>query len=143
MSRSLIVLIGLASLGRAGELSIHIGNPVAAQSALAKRASLVFRTTGCEDLSKLQVSGKAEGLVTGQRRTLPLAKIAPMPTAGVYAVYPEWTAEGAWLVSLTAHCGGASAYALVPVGPKGFSRETSKFLKRPATESEIETMLSH
>jgi hypothetical protein len=64
-----------------------------------------------------------------------------MPAPGVYAVYPEWSGEGAWLVSLTARCGAASAYALVPVGPQGFSRESSRFLNRSPTEPEIEAIL--
>ena len=143
MSRNLVAgLILCCGLPAAGEeLSIVIGSPVAAQSSLAKRAVLAFRTKGCADVGKLEVEGKAEGLVNGQRRTIPLTKIAAMPTAGVYAVYPEWTAEGTWLVSLSARCAGATAFALVPVGPKGFSREASKFPTRPPSESEIDAVL--
>ena len=35
----------------------------------------------------------------------------------------------------------ASAGAIVPIGPKGFIRESSKFFPRPATDAEIETSL--
>jgi hypothetical protein len=141
VARSLFALLILAGLAGAEEFSIVIGSPVAARSSLAKHAFMAIRTKGCDDLSKLTVAGKAEGLVNGARRSMPLTKIAPMSAPGVYAVYPEWTGEGAWLLSLTAHCGVASAYALVPVGPQGFSRESSKFLTRPPAEPEIEAIL--
>lgn len=141
MSRSLFALLILAASAMAEGLSIEIGNPVAAQNPAAKRAVMAIRTKGCQDLSQLTVKGKAEGLVNGERRSVTLAKIAAMPAAGVFALYPEWTAEGVWLVSLTARCSGASAFALVPVGPQGFSRESSRFLNRAPAEAEIESIL--
>ena len=36
----------------------------------------------------------------------------------------------------------AGAGAVVPMGPKGFIRESAKFFPRPATDSEIETSLT-
>jgi hypothetical protein len=44
-------------------------------------------------------------------------------------------------VNLKGTCGGASAGAIIPVGPRGFVRESSKFFSRPATEAEIESSL--
>ena len=44
-------------------------------------------------------------------------------------------------VNLKGTCADASAGAIVPIGPKGFVRESSKFFPRPATNAEIETSL--
>jgi hypothetical protein len=64
-----------------------------------------------------------------------------MSRPGVYAVYQNWPAEGDWVVLLEGTCANASAGAIVPIGPRGFIRESSKFFKRPATKPEIETAL--
>ena len=79
-------------------------------------------------------------LVKGERRSVPLT-FATMSKPGVYAVYQNWPAEGHWVVNLKGTCAGATAGAIVPVGPKGFIRESSKFFPRPATDAEIETSL--
>jgi hypothetical protein len=44
-------------------------------------------------------------------------------------------------VNLRGACAGETAGALVPIGPKGFIRESSKFFPRPATGAEIEAAL--
>jgi hypothetical protein len=78
--------------------------------------------------------------VQGARRSLAL-KFAAMPQAGVYAVYQNWSAEGEWVVNLKGTCSNARAGAIVPIGPRGFIRESSKFFPRPATDAEIEMSL--
>jgi hypothetical protein len=44
-------------------------------------------------------------------------------------------------VILKGSCGGAAAGAIVPIGPNGFVRESSKFFPHPATDKEIDTAL--
>ncbi len=68
-------------------------------------------------------------------------KVMAMSKPGVYAVYQNWPPEGDWVVNLKGTCAGANAGAIVPIGPKGFLRESSKFFTRPATDAEIETSL--
>ena len=87
-----------------------------------------------------QIGGTAEGLVKGARRSMPLNIIA-MSKPGVYAVYQSWPAEGDWVVTLKGTCATATAGAIVPIGPKGFLRESSKFLTRPATRPEVDAAL--
>jgi hypothetical protein len=128
------------ALAFAQGFTFSIGSPVAAQDFVAKTAAFAFRTEGCSDPSKAQISGTAEGLVKGERRSVAL-KIASMSRPGVYAVYQNWPAEGEWIVNLKGTCAGANAGAIVPIGPKGFLRESSKFYPRPATDAEIETSL--
>ncbi len=100
----------------------------------------MFRTEGCADPAKSQISGTAEGIVKGARRSVPL-RVAPMSRPGVYAVYQNWPVEGGWLVNLKGTCAGANAGAIIPIGPRGFIRESSKFFPRPATDAEIEKSL--
>ena len=129
-----------ATLMLAEGFGFSIGSPVAAQDFQSKTAAFVFRTEGCADSAKAQISGTAEGLVKGARRSMAL-KVGPLSTPGVYAVYQNWPAEGEWVVNLKGICADASAGALVPIGPKGFVRESSKFFPRPATNAEIEASL--
>ncbi|MBV9083060.1 MAG: hypothetical protein JOZ62_10315 [Acidobacteriaceae bacterium] len=141
MFRLVIVICAAAVLALAEAFTFSIGSPVAAQDFRAKMASFVFRTEGCADAAKLDVSGSAEGLVKGSRQSLPL-KLARMSSRpGVFAVYRNWSPEGDWVVSLKGTCAGASAGLVVAVGPKGFIRESAKFFPRPATDGEIENAL--
>src|SRR2546425_6914298 len=117
-----------------------IGSPMASQDFQTKSAAFVFRTEGCAEPAKSQIAGTAEGLVKGARRSVAL-KVMAASKPGVYAVYQSWPAEGEWVVNLTGTCASASAGALVPVGPKGFIRESSKFFPRPATGEEIDMSL--
>ena len=117
-----------------------IGSPVASQDFQAKGASFVFRTEGCAEPAKPQISATAEGLVKGARRSVAL-KVMPTSKPGVYAVFQNWPAEGGWVVNLKGTCADSSAGALVPIGPKGFIREYSKFFPRPATDAEIDASL--
>jgi hypothetical protein len=117
-----------------------IGSPVASQEFQMKSAAFVFRTEGCVEPAKAQIGGTAEGLVKGTRRSVVL-KVVAGARPGVYAVYQNWAAEGDWVVNLKGTCANASAGAVVPIGPKGFIRESSKFFPRPATDAEVETSL--
>jgi hypothetical protein len=120
--------------------TFNIGGPVASQEFQMKTAAFVFRTQGCSDPAKAQISGTAEGLVKGARRSVVL-KVAAASKPGVYAVFQNWPAEGDWVVNLKGTCADASAGAVIPIGPKGFIRESSKFFPRPATDAEIESSL--
>jgi len=140
MLRFGLIVCAVAVLAGAQGFTFDIASPVAAQDFRAKVATFVFRTDGCPDPAKAQIGGTAEGLVKGERRSIAL-KIASMSKPGVYAVYQNWPAEGAWVVNIKGTCAGASAGAVVPIGPNGFIRESAKFYPRAATDAEIETSL--
>jgi len=135
-----MVACAIAAGALAEGFTFTIGNPVASQNFRMKAAAFVFRTDGCADPAKSQISGTAEGLVKGTRRSVVL-KVVPASKPGVYAVYQTWPAEGDWVVSLRGVCASESAGAVVPIGPKGFVRESAKFFPRPATNAEIEKSL--
>jgi len=142
MIRFAPAVLAVAAVALADGFRFEIGNPVAAQDFVAKTAAFAFRTEGCADPAKAQVSATAEGLVRGERRSAE-AKIATMRRPGVYAVYQtgEWGNEGRWVVVLKGVCGKETAGAIVPMGRRDFVRESAKFFPRAATAAEIEASL--
>jgi hypothetical protein len=135
-----IAACALGMAAAADGFTFTIGSPVAAQDYQAKGAAFVFRTEGCAEPAASHIGGTAEGLVSGGRRSVPL-KVIAMSRPGVYAVPQNWPGEGDWVVILNGTCAAASAGAIVPIGPRGFIRESSKFFRRPPTNPEIETAL--
>jgi hypothetical protein len=140
MYRLGVTACAMAALAFAQQFTFSIGSPVAAQDFRAKAAAFVFRTQGCADPAKSQIRATAEGLVNGARRSVAL-KVETMSKPGVYALYQTWPAEGHWVVNLRGSCHDANAGAIIPIGPKGFLRESAKFFPRAATNVEIETSL--
>ena len=130
---------GAGSLG-AEDFSIQVASPVAAQSYRMKSSAFVFRTLGCEAPAKPEVAATAEGLVLGQRRSVAL-KVQEAQTPGVFGIFRQWPDEGVWIVNLSGRCGPKSATVLVATDGTSLIRESSVFLPRPATESDIEAAL--
>jgi hypothetical protein len=129
-----------AATAMAEGFTFAVASPVASQEFRFKTAAFVFRTEGCAEPEKAEVSATAEGLVNGMRRTMEL-KVVPGSKPGVYAVPESWPSEGKWVVNLKGTCAKAAAGALIPMGPRGFIREASKFFPRPANDSEIQKAL--
>jgi hypothetical protein len=131
------LLLGCSKVTFAEDFSLDIGSAVAAGNFRAKNALFAVRSKGCAQPGKTELRGTAEGLVDGERRTVQLKHVTAMPTPGVFTVVQEWPPMGVWVVNLIAQCGESTASALVPIGPKGFVRESSKFFARPAAHEEI------
>jgi hypothetical protein len=145
LDHSSLLRIGIAgfllvALALAQGFTFAIGNPVASQDFRFKSAAFALRTEGCAEPAKSQINGTAEGIVKGERRSVVL-RVMSASKPGVYAVEQNWPPEGEWVVSLRGTCAGQSAGAIIPMGPKGFIRESSKFLARPATDAEIDAAL--
>jgi hypothetical protein len=137
-----IALLGIAAgaLALAEGFTFTIGSPVASQEFQMKTAAFVFRTEGCADPAKPEIVAVAEGIVKGARKSVVL-KVLPGSKPNIYAVFQQWPQEGDWVVSLKGRCANATAGAVVPIGPKGFIRESSKFFPRAATDAEVESSL--
>jgi hypothetical protein len=140
MGRLFAIAILTAAALPAADFSIGIGNSVAGRSFQAKGAVMVARPENCADPAKARFEGTAEGLVNGARKTVHL-KLAALDTPGVVAIFHEWPNEGAWVVNLRGTCEAAHAGAVVPMGPKGFVRESAKFYSRAASDAEVEAAL--
>jgi hypothetical protein len=139
MFRLNVIFFGLATIALAEGFTLSIGNAVASQDFRFKTAAFALRTESCADPAKAQISGTAEGLVNGSRRSIALRVTQAKP--GVYAVDQNWPPDGAWVVSLRGTCAGESAGAIVPFGSQGILRESAKFFPRPPTAAEIEASL--
>jgi hypothetical protein len=138
---ALYATAGALALAQPFAFRFEIGSPVASQDFHAKSAAFVFRTAGCPEPEKAHVSATAEGLVNGARRSIAL-QVSPANTRpGVYAVFQMWPPEGQWVVNIKGTCGNAAAGAVIPIGPKGFIRDLSKFFPRPASDAEIDAAL--
>src|ERR1700730_13483228 len=131
--------LGMAAL--ADGFTFTIGSPVAAQDYQAKMAAFVFRTEGCAEPAASQISSTAEGPVNEARRSARHRCMA-MSRPSIYAVPQSWPGEGDWVVILKGPCASASAGAIVPIGPRGFIRESSQFFRRPVTSQEIKSALA-
>jgi hypothetical protein len=96
----------------------------------------------------LPMTGRAEGIVNGQRRTVPL-KFEATSRQGVYALQNQWGTEGTWTLVLTASQGpNDGATALVELSPDGrvavtvpTQRGREGSFPRAVTDDEIVTAL--
>jgi hypothetical protein len=143
MVRIAAFAVTLLSCAWGADFSLAIGNPVAVarpNGVVKKDIGFAVRGENCADIAKIQVTGTAEGVVDGARRSVPLRVIAG-ETAGTFAISHDWPQQGAWVVNLTGHCGNFTSAAVVPMGPNGFLRESSKFFPRAATAAEVELAL--
>jgi hypothetical protein len=69
-------LICVPTLALAQTFTFEIGSPVAAQDFRVKSAVFVFRTTGCPEPAKAEITATGEGLVGGARRSMVLRVVA-------------------------------------------------------------------
>jgi hypothetical protein len=120
--RSAAVLAALSltvAVAVAGPPWISIEYPANPHDPIARGAFMTVRTYHHGDLIGYQLTGTAEGLVNGQRRSQPL-EIRRMSQPGTYAVRWQKPAEGTWaLVVSSARDGVHQASALVSVGNDG------------------------
>jgi len=135
----------LPAAASAAGFSLTIGPPVAAGSGskVVKIKGGVFavRMEECDALDTAQISGTAEWIVDGQRRSGGVS-ISSTGSPGVYVVARVANEDQSiWVASLSATCGTAKAGALVPMGPQGFVRDGTKVLPRVATKAEIDSAL--
>src|SRR5579863_7417089 len=148
MVRLALMAIAASLSIQAADFSLSIGSSAAAiapgdtgnvaiKKTFAKGGIMAVRAENCSDPAKVQITGTAEGLVDGMRRSVPLTLLAGT-VPGAYIVSREWP-QGVWVVSLTGVCGSAKASAIVPFGLDGnYIRDSSKFYPRAATGAEIE-----
>ncbi len=101
MSRKLAVLLApafalmLTAASSMGPPWISIEHPVNPYDASTRDAFLVVHAFHHGTPVGLPVSGTAEGLVSGQRRSVPL-QFAGTSRTGVYALRKQWPENGTW-----------------------------------------------
>jgi hypothetical protein len=119
---TVVLALALAASARAG------GPPVLAvemaPAAKGKEAALVVRAVQCGEPLTAELTARAEGVVGGERRTLPL-KLRSTKTAGLYEVPRSWPAEGRWVLTFTVDNHGTGT-TIVELGPDGLPRRDAK-----------------
>jgi hypothetical protein len=103
----------------AGPPWISIELPADPYDAATRGAFLVVRAFHCATPARERVSGTAEGIVNGERQTVPL-EFAETGREGVYALKRTWPEQGTWTLVVRAHQGpNTAATAVLEVGPDG------------------------
>ena len=127
MQKTLVVavaVLGLASLAQAG------GQQVVARVS-DDGQSVVVRTYRCGTPSSLALRGTAEGVVSGERRSVEL-EITAASEPGVFRVARQWPAEGRWVLVLNV-TGERGVSTLVTLEPGASLRiaEQKQSFERP------------
>ncbi len=157
MSRMKTTVVALAAItlsvmaAQAGTFfRIEVGPPVAAGLEKLKglkkydKLVLVARPRLCDSLADAKMTGTAEGLVNGERRSVALTLVAIDPAEGVYGVLKQWKNGGHWVVQLNGTCPNptASASTLVPMNDGTYIREKIEVLGAPATKKQVDAALA-
>jgi hypothetical protein len=122
----------------AGGFYIVVERPAAGSNPKLKDAVMVARPHGCIDPAMATLSATAEGLVGGQRRSVPVRLTTVSP--GVYAVKRQWPKEGVWLLAFTSTLDRLTCSRLVPLGPKGDALVAQRPGNDPAREAVTRTV---
>ena len=145
---AIVALIVAGSAHAGTSFRLEIGPPIAAGNLkdlkkADKKAVLAVRALVCDDLANVQITGTAEGLVNGVRRSLPLVLSEANKAEAIYFVLHQWPDEGAWVLHLKGSCSNpkAEASTLVAVSKGTFIREKSEVLREPATKKHVEDAL--
>lgn len=128
-STRLSVIVATVVLSSAGAVTaqsfaLQVGPSIAAsprpgtvvQKKVSTDALFVVRPVGCADAENVRISGTAEGVLNGVRRSVPLT-LQPLTTPGVRAAVKQWADDGIWIVTLSGECDGRSAGVIVRLGP--------------------------
>ena len=120
---AVVALTGLRAV--AGPPWIAIEYPVNPFDPTTRDAFLVVRAYHHQQRVGLPIAGRAEGLVSGARRTVAL-RFDSTSLAGVMALRKQWPSEGTWVLVIEAAQGpDDKVTALVELGRDGTVRHVS------------------
>jgi hypothetical protein len=97
---------------------ISIETPPNPFDASSRGAFLMVHTFHHGDLVASGVTGTAEGLVSGARRSIPLA-FDTTSRRGTYALRKQWPTEGTWMLVINTGGHAQGVTALVELSPQG------------------------
>lgn len=141
------LLLTLASAALAGPPWLSIELPANPYDRLTRGAIALVRTYHHGVPMQIQARGTAEGLVDGERVTLPL-ELVSTSAAGVYALRGEIPDDGSWVLVVRAGDEDYLVTAIVDLGPGGAVRAVDVPLRagdpplpREVTGQEIDARL--
>jgi hypothetical protein len=114
---SLALVLAIPSLALAGGFQLSIETPAGPSDPQMNDVVLVARTYGCHQPADAKLTATAEGLVNGNRKSMPLELRSI--GSGVYAIKQQWPSEGTWVLALTGAYNGMTSSVLVELGPSG------------------------
>ena len=114
-------LLAVTAFSRLGPPWISVEYPANPYDSASRGAFLLVHAFHHGQPVSFPVSGTAEGIVAGERRTISL-EFKSTTRPGVYALHKQWPAEGVWtlVVGVTQAEGeGNTAKAIVELGANG------------------------
>jgi hypothetical protein len=93
----LALLAAFAPAALAGGIQVAVRVPGKADAPRHEATALLVSVAECHTAKNLAVVGRAEGLVDGERRTVPLT-MRPGRDAGQYEVARQWSGVGQWVL---------------------------------------------
>lgn len=114
-------LVGTTAFTALGPPWISIETPANPYDTASRGAFLLVHAFHHGTPVSFPVSGTAEGIVKGERRTISLA-LKPTSRPGVYALHKQWPEDGVWTLVLSVTQGegdGNTVSAVVELGTNG------------------------
>jgi hypothetical protein len=143
----LALLTAAAAPASAGPPWISIELPANPLDPTTRDAFLVVHTYHHAQVMMAGLTGRAIGMVDGQRRTIDLS-FTRTSVGGAYALRRTWPARGAWVLAITTGAGEGGVTALVGIGADGEvrsvkvpRRSASQPWGRPVTDQDINATL--
>ena len=118
---ALSALVGTTAFASFGPPWISIETPANPYDAATRGAFLLVHAFHHGTPVSFPVSGTAEGIVKGERRTISLA-LKPTSRPGVYALHKQWADDGVWTLVLSVTQGDGemnTVSAVVELGANG------------------------
>jgi hypothetical protein len=112
-----LAIFGYVATGYAGGFQLSVESASATSTHKTKDAVLFVQTFGCHTPADAAVTATAEGVVNGERRSLPLELV--YDSTGVYALKQQWPSEGSWVLAITGEYNGITSTLIVDLGPNG------------------------
>jgi hypothetical protein len=137
-----LVVAAAPSASAGTTFRLEIGPAVAgfAPGMKKKGTAFVVRGLACADAAKVRITGVAEGMLNGARRSVAL-QLTPLATPGAFAVLPAWPQTSDWVARLTGTCETATAGAVVAMRQDVFTRESSKVFDHAPSSAEVDAVL--
>jgi hypothetical protein len=112
-----LMIFGFAATALAGGFQLSVEVPTAAATHKVKDAVLFVGTYGCNTPADANVTATAEGVVNGERRSMPLEVV--YDSTGVYAIKQQWPSEGTWVLAITGEYNNMTSTLIVNLGSNG------------------------
>lgn len=113
---ALVITLMLAPLAFAGGFYLEVERPASSDASL-KDVVLLVHPTGCHKPEDANLTATAEGIVNGERVSVPLQ--FTRTAKGVFAIKKQWGAEGAWVLAITGEYNKAVRGIVVELGARG------------------------